>query len=276
VQVRYGWTPTLTSAADAYRSLAIQTRIFLERYTTDQSQVGADGKLRTRANGGIKDWNGRTWYRRDGVAVAATPGTSNHGLGRAVDVAAIGGFTGARYQQFAAVAGPAGWTNTEGRSIGEPWHWVYQGNLDTVANPIGGTGAIPGVPTLPPLTPIEEIDMPLSEADLAAIEQRVFNTLLTNVIRGQELRDRIADAVWDAKITGTPDGGVTVWTDEARAWLRDARLDAGRAADQPAAASPSVDVAALALALKPLLSSGLTEAQVVAAVRTVFADAGHE
>lgn len=64
-----------TSAADSYRLYAIQERIFRERYTT------------TRLPGRpTKVWNGVTWWQRPGTAVAAVPGTSNHGLALAIDL----------------------------------------------------------------------------------------------------------------------------------------------------------------------------------------------
>lgn len=64
-----------TSMADAYRPLVIQQRIFADRYrTTDQGN-------------GSRVCAGKTWYKRQGVATAACPGTSNHGRGLAVDFA---------------------------------------------------------------------------------------------------------------------------------------------------------------------------------------------
>lgn len=59
----------------AYRPYADQERIFRDRYTTTYLP-GRPSKL----------WQGRRWYQRPGTAVAAVPGTSNHGWGLAVDV----------------------------------------------------------------------------------------------------------------------------------------------------------------------------------------------
>ena len=54
---------------DSYRPYDVQERIFLQRYDhTRRSGL-------TVGNGGIKYWKGRTWYKRPGFAVAATPGT---------------------------------------------------------------------------------------------------------------------------------------------------------------------------------------------------------
>lgn len=154
---QHGWTPAITSNADAYRSYETQLRIFIDRYTTAYL-----------AGRPTKTWNGRTYWLKHGNATAAVPGTSNHGWGLAVDVTGLGGFGGTRYAQLAAVAIWHGWTNTEGRSIGEAWHWVYSPGRDTwlVSNDRGSTGGvtipIPGGTLPDPLTPLiphEEPDM---------------------------------------------------------------------------------------------------------------------
>lgn len=64
-----------TSAADSYRPYAVQEKIFRQRYTTTP--------LRGRPS---RSWNGALWYQKPGTAAAAVPGTSNHGLGLAVDI----------------------------------------------------------------------------------------------------------------------------------------------------------------------------------------------
>jgi hypothetical protein len=69
-----GHTLKATSVADSYRIYEIQERIFRDRYTTTYL-VGRPYKY----------WNGRRWYQRPGTAVAAVPGTSNHGWASAVD-----------------------------------------------------------------------------------------------------------------------------------------------------------------------------------------------
>lgn len=60
--------------ADSYRPYSVQERIFLQRYTTERL-----------ANRPTKKWNGQVWYQKPGTAIAAVPGTSNHGFGLAVD-----------------------------------------------------------------------------------------------------------------------------------------------------------------------------------------------
>lgn len=64
----------LSGTASGYRTLAQQVVLFEQRFTTTPN-----GSRTTRR------WNGRTWYLRPGMALAAVPGTSNHGRGLAVD-----------------------------------------------------------------------------------------------------------------------------------------------------------------------------------------------
>lgn len=153
VQRKYGWTPTLTSAGDAYRSYARQEAVFRERYVPRYATYGLGGVDRRGP------WLGQYWWRYRGAA-AAVPGTSNHGKGVAVDIKDIGPFTGLRYRQFAEVAAKHGWSNVEGKSVNEPWHWVYSSSRDTypITNPIGGGGTtIPDIPEIDPIKPIEPL-----------------------------------------------------------------------------------------------------------------------
>jgi LAS superfamily LD-carboxypeptidase LdcB len=69
-----GFILKATSMADSYRPYAVQERLFRQRYTTTVLP-GRSSRM----------WNGRRWYLKRGVAKAAVPGTSNHGLGLAVD-----------------------------------------------------------------------------------------------------------------------------------------------------------------------------------------------
>lgn len=118
VQATYGWRPTLTSAADAYRPYSVQERIFRQRYTTAKV-TGIDPR------GWDSDGNGfvETWWRWPVYAAAAVPGTSNHGLATTVDVANLRYGT-ERFRQFAAIATKHGWSNVEGRLVNEAWHWT--------------------------------------------------------------------------------------------------------------------------------------------------------
>lgn len=118
VEATYGWRPTLTGPFDAYRPWAVQERIFRQRYTTAYV-TGIDPR------GWDSDRNGvpETWWRLPIWAAAAVPGTSNHGLATTVDVANLRYGT-ERFRQFAAIAIKHGWSNAEGRSVNEAWHWT--------------------------------------------------------------------------------------------------------------------------------------------------------
>lgn len=64
------------SHVGAMRTYDQQVALFRERY-----QTAPNGSRVTRK------WNGRSYYLRPGYAPSATPGTSNHGWGLAIDVA---------------------------------------------------------------------------------------------------------------------------------------------------------------------------------------------
>lgn len=145
---------TITSVADAYRVLAVQERVFLQRYIPQATGGGIYGDVRW--------YRGVRYVRRHGAA-AAIPGTSNHGRGLAVDIANAGRFGGAFHDWMLATGPELGWSNTEGRSVGEPWHWVHDGV--TLAG--SGAGVSTGLKPAPPITiaPIptlseEDTDMP--------------------------------------------------------------------------------------------------------------------
>jgi hypothetical protein len=112
---------------DAYRPLARQVNLLHDNYTTAPT-FSTSGY--TVANGGIRTYGGKTWYRRPGKATTAEPGKSNHGLGIAVDYKNLGNFDTAAYRWMATVAAQHGWSNTEGRKINEYWHWTYDPSAD--------------------------------------------------------------------------------------------------------------------------------------------------
>lgn len=113
-----------TSSVDTYRPYSVQERIFRQRYQTTYIQF-APGRVDRRI------WNGTAYYRRPGTAAAAVPGTSNHGIGRAIDVANMGGFGSPKYKVVQLVATKHGWNNKAGMKIDEPWHWEYVPENDT-------------------------------------------------------------------------------------------------------------------------------------------------
>lgn len=167
VRRRYGWTPTLTSAGDAYRSLERQITVFLSRYRTAYSTY--DGR-RVDKRG---PWRGLYWYRYQGAA-AAVPGFSNHGKGTTVDIKDIGGFSGTRYRQFKDVAEENGWSNDEGISVNEPWHWSYNSNRDVVliSNPGIGNGVTIDVPSIDPIDPLTPKDDDMRDIRLVQHDER--------------------------------------------------------------------------------------------------------
>lgn len=215
VQRRKGWTPVLTDAYRALDGFYGQLATFLRRYTLTYS-VEVNGPTRR-----VKVWQDRVYYLRKGAATAATPGTSNHGIGVAVDVTGLGAFDSDRYNDFADVALEHGWDNVEGHGIGEAWHWRYRPENDrhrgatTVSNPI--TTVSIGVPNpggaLP--TPLDREDDDMS----AAGEQAILEALgaltdkvagLVNAIQvgptavaavGVEARDHAANAAARAQMT---------------------------------------------------------------------------
>lgn len=145
---RDGLNLTITSAADAFRTYAIQERIFRERYTTFPL-LGRPRKV----------WQNRTWYLKPGNATAAVPGTSNHGKGLAVDIRNAGGFNGSFYRWMTETGPKYGFSNTEGRSINEPWHWVS----DNIARGAIGTivDVIPDAATSTKIKELAEMSMPV-------------------------------------------------------------------------------------------------------------------
>lgn len=62
-----------------YRTYERQVALFYERYTLDVSKAKTPYVTRF--------YEGKTWYLKKGMAMAATPGTSNHGFGLADDIA---------------------------------------------------------------------------------------------------------------------------------------------------------------------------------------------
>ena len=160
VRARFGITLRLT---DSYRPYSVQVRIFNERYDPASSGGGPFGDVRW--------WGGVRYVRRRGAS-AAVPGTSNHGLGVAVDVTGLGGFDtsdGSAYARLAAVAPAHGWSNKAGRKINEPWHWEYSPADDTKAK----TPA-----------PAQEDDMPFTPEELRGEVKTAISEMLLEVATG--------------------------------------------------------------------------------------------
>ena len=98
-----------TSVFDAYRPLSVQQAVFVQRYTLDM----IEGRP-------VREWRGVTYSLKPGLAPLASPGTSNHGWGLAVDVASV--TAGGRLEWLIANGERFGWSH-EVQS--EPWHIRY-------------------------------------------------------------------------------------------------------------------------------------------------------
>ena len=99
----------------SYRPTSLQRAIFLARYQT--TKVAYARVLGVPRYDRLV-YNGRAYYRKPGMAMAAVPGTSIHEQGRALDIATAS----------AAWA----WMNKHGKRRGwrrsvrsEKWHWEY-------------------------------------------------------------------------------------------------------------------------------------------------------
>jgi hypothetical protein len=217
------------SITEAYRDYDEQVRLFKARYTAGWSS-------------GVW-WNGQFWRKKAGAAVAAVPGTSNHGWGRAVDVGGYGGSSStAAHQWIRDHCAAYGYSWATGRASGEPWHLEFVGAITSTA---GGSG-----------TPIEEDFL----SELSDQEQRQ----LYNDMRGLALGAYIPNAgyTYDAHF-------LNLLTE-----IRDALLKPNSYTGQfrpmdvlvsqvPAiltrvsALNPTaIDIPALAAQLKPLLAGG--------------------
>jgi len=99
-----------TSSLDTYRPLTAQERVFFARYTNEY-RPGAKS---------VRNYNGQIWYIKDNkLAAVATPGTSFHGWGLAVDIANA---SGPRLEWLLTFAPLYGFS-WELQS--EPWHIRY-------------------------------------------------------------------------------------------------------------------------------------------------------
>jgi LAS superfamily LD-carboxypeptidase LdcB len=128
---------TLASAG-AYRPYSTQVSLFTARYTT--------AKIPTVD---VRIWGGVRYYRKPGMAATAVPGTSNHGLGVAIDVAnafyAYGSPPSKIVSWLNKHAKKYGWVRqdwTYTRALWEPWHWEYDAKLDTTAQALKVDGVI--------------------------------------------------------------------------------------------------------------------------------------
>lgn len=105
-------------ATGTYRTLKQQEQLFLSRYTTKE--------LPGRPT---KRWNGVTYWQKPKTAMAAVPGTSNHGWGLAVDFAEeLDGDAQPESVSPRFVKWLIKHASTYGFSAelqSEPWHWRF-------------------------------------------------------------------------------------------------------------------------------------------------------
>jgi len=103
-------------ATSGYRPLAEQKSLFLKRYKV---QLLGRGKF-----GDVRWYGGKRYVRISGDGAVAVPGSSNHGLGLALDLEL--GDWGSKADRWFEQHGPAyGWLSDEGHAVGEPWHKRY-------------------------------------------------------------------------------------------------------------------------------------------------------
>jgi LAS superfamily LD-carboxypeptidase LdcB len=106
-----------TSQADTYRSLETQEYGFYQRYT--------DKPKPRQMKQTPRIYKGKAWYLKKGMAPMAVPGTSNHNLGIAIDIAHA---SGKRLEWLLANAQSFGFS-WEVQS--EPWHLRYVAGNET-------------------------------------------------------------------------------------------------------------------------------------------------
>ena len=115
------------SITDAYRIYSTQESMFRRRYTTNYN---ISAKIDRRW------WSGTSWWRRVGMGSSATPGTSNHGWGRAIDFGARVNILGSEEQEWMVTNAPRFgyvWPKTFRKApYLEPWH--YEGSPVSLAS----------------------------------------------------------------------------------------------------------------------------------------------
>jgi hypothetical protein len=144
--------PLTYTFGGTYRTFNQQATLFRQRFTTSLIQ-GARRKW----------WNGQWWYLRPGAAEAATPGTSNHGLGLAIDAAFDKDISdGIGPDDAASIAGHPkfSWFRDNAIRFGfsfelqsEPWHIRYVAGDNIPKAVLDYEASITGSPAFPPFKP---------------------------------------------------------------------------------------------------------------------------
>jgi len=182
---------------------------------------------------------------------AATPGTSNHGLGLAIDMASRINVDGSAEHLWMSVHGPSfGWINpywavnfnpADGQH--EPWHWEYDYRLDRSA-----------FAQATPTTAVPEDDMPLNSTDLDAVGERV-----KAIFRSPEFQGYFASDAHKIAAYGMGPAPVDTWLADTRVGVMDvqntvrglvAQVSALQATIAAISAGAGTDPAALIAAAK--------------------------
>lgn len=213
-----GITLKTSSYADSYRTYQVQVTTFAARYQVEPTTNGY--RLWDSDGNGTRE----RWYKKDGVASAAVPGTSNHGWAIAVDVANA---TGARLAWLERYAVGFGWSWELVPE--EPWHLRnYSGD-----------------------------DIP---AKVLAYEEEQRQMSEDNAYNGDAHGNGIATMAATYKVIPTPlsSRATAVATNQLAAAIRDLQADVAELKARPPVVAPPVDVEALAAALvEALTESGL-------------------
>lgn len=143
---------------------------------------------------------------------AATPGTSNHGWGRAIDFGSNVNVDGSPEHLWMVANAPAyGWTHpawaadwNPANGQHEPWHW--EASVYAVNYPRAVVPTVIDVPTVTPPTPVQEDDM-FSDTDRALL-QNVENLLARGSESGSGIRGDVLAVKADVTSTRADVGTV--------------------------------------------------------------------
>lgn len=213
-KVATGYDLSASSPGDAYRSYAAQEYVFRQRYT--DSYLPLRNTLSSQ-----RIWNGVTWYKRVSVAAVAVPGTSNHGLGIALDVAI---WNGAKIVSITAISGVWAWVQANAVSFGlswesqaEPWHL----RLTVGDNPTQRVLDMEAFFAGPPAPPVVQLGStgPLARAVQEIIKKVSDASIIVDGNFGpRSVYSWNNFAAWfqlsvDSAVNAAPDWNTLAWTD---------------------------------------------------------------
>lgn len=197
--------PLTYTYGGCYRTYDRQERLFLRRYTTHE--------LPGRPT---KRWLGTTYWLKPGMAGAATPGTSNHGLGLAIDTAsgdhpreakAIGA-----HPQFNWLVNEVGRFGFSYEDQSENWHIRYVAGDDIPQAVLDFEHPF----TPDPINEGSDFDMKIVNPPARVYDSRKSGGTFTS---GESRRIKVADAeAVFVNITAVPksDGFLTAWGSGSR------------------------------------------------------------